>query len=96
MQLLGLCPAQFQPQEPAEQVVVAEPGAVGVERDDEGVRVLQFQKDPLRPGRTGEQVRELAVDSVQHGGAQEQSLDVLGLPLQHLSHQILGHRAVAA
>jgi hypothetical protein len=39
-------------------------------RHDEGVRVLQVQQDPFRPGRAGEQVRQLAVDPVEQGGAQ--------------------------
>ena len=40
--------AQFQPEQVGEQVVVAEPGPLGVERHHERVGVLQVQQDPFR------------------------------------------------
>jgi hypothetical protein len=88
--------AQFQPEQAAEHAVVAEPGTAGVEGHDERVGVLQVQQDPSRPRGSGKQVGELAVDPVQHGGAQQQVLDFRRLPLQHLGHQVLGDRAVGA
>ena len=88
--------AQFQPEQAAEHAVVAEPGTAGVEGHDERVGVLQVQQDPLRARGPGKQVGQLAVDPVQNRGAQQQSLDFRRLPLQHLGHQVLSHRAVAA
>ena len=44
----GQRPAQLQPEQITEQVVVAEPGALGVERQHERVRVGQGQQHPLR------------------------------------------------
>src|ERR1039457_3461753 len=44
---IGQPPAQLQPEEVSEQVVVAEPGALGVERYHERVRVFQAEQDPL-------------------------------------------------
>ena len=41
-------PAQLQPQQVGEELVVAEPRAVGVERDDECVLLLERVEDPLR------------------------------------------------
>ena len=92
----GQRPAQLQPEQIPEQVVVAEPGALGVQRFDERVRVLEFQKDPFRARAAGQQVCQLAVDPVEQGGTQEQILDVGRLAFQHLGDQILGDRAVAA
>ena len=77
-------------------MVVAEPGAPGVERDHERVRALQVQQDPFRAGAAGQQVGQLPVDAIDHAGAQEQVLDVVGLPFQHLGEQVLGHGALAA
>ncbi len=43
----GQRPAQLQPQQIREQVVVAEPRPLGVEGDDERVGVFEFQQDPF-------------------------------------------------
>jgi hypothetical protein len=77
-------------------VVVAEPGALGVERFDERVGVLKFQQDPFRARAAGQQIGQLAVDAIEQGGTQEQILDVGGPAFQHLGDQVLGDRAVAA
>jgi hypothetical protein len=92
---LGQRAAQLQPQEVAEQVVVAKPRALGVERHYKGVRVLQLQQDPFRAGAASQQIRELTVDPIEHTGAQQQLLDIIGLAFQHLGEQVLGDRAVA-
>jgi hypothetical protein len=41
--LIGQRPAQLQPQQIREQVMVAEPGPLGVQRDHERVRLFQVQ-----------------------------------------------------
>ena len=89
-------PAQLQPEQITEQVVVAEPGPLGVERQDERVRVGQREQDPLRARPAGEQVCQLAVDLIEQGGAQQQVLDVGRLAFEHLRDQVLGDRPVAA
>ncbi len=88
--------AQLQPEQAAEHVVVAEPGAAGVQRHHERVGVLQVQQDPFRPGGPGQQVGQLAIDPVQQGGAQQQALHLRRLPVQQLSHQVLSDRTVTA
>ena len=93
---VGQRPAQLQPEQIPEQVVVAEPRALGVQRHDERVRVREFQQDPLRATAAGQQVRQLAVDPVEQRGAQQQILDVGRLAHQHLRDQVLRDRAVAA
>jgi len=44
---LGPRPAQLQPQQIGEQVVVAEPRPVGVQRHDKRAGVLDFEQDPF-------------------------------------------------
>ena len=91
-----LGPTQLQPQQIREQVVVAEPGAGGVHRDDERVGLLQVLQHPLAAGGSGEQVGQLSVDLLQHAGPQQQPAHRRGLPLQHLGQQVVGHRPLAA
>jgi hypothetical protein len=88
--------AQLQPEQIREQVVVAEPGAFGVQRFDERVRVFEKQQDPFRARPAGQQVGQLAVDPFEQRGAQEQILDVGRLAFEHLGEQVLGDRALAA
>ena len=53
----GQRPAQLQPEQIREQVVVAKPRALGVQRFNERVRVLEFQQDPFRARAAGQHVR---------------------------------------
>ncbi len=92
----GQRPAQLQPQEIREQVVVAEPRPLGVQRFDERVRIFEAQQDPFRARPAGQQVCQFPVDPVEQGGAQQQILDVGRLAVQHLGEQVLGDHAVAA
>ena len=92
----GQRPAQLQPQQIREQVVVAEPGPPGIQRHDERVGVLEVQQDPFRARPAGQQVGQLAVDPVEQAGAKEQILDVGRLAFEHLGEQVLGDRALAA
>ena len=61
----GQPPAQLQPEQIGEQVVVAEPGPPGVQRFDERVRVFETQQDLFRARPAGQQVGQLAVDPVE-------------------------------
>ena len=92
----GQRPAQLQPQQIREQVMVTEPRALSVERHHERVRVLQVQQDPFRARLAGQQIGQLAADAIEQGGAQQQLLDVAWLALQHFGDQIISDRAVAA
>jgi hypothetical protein len=87
---------QLELQQVSEQGMVAEPGPLPVERDHERVRLLQLPQDPPRSGATGQQVRELAVDALQHRCSHQQPLDLLWLAFQNLGQQVLGHRSLAA
>jgi hypothetical protein len=44
----------------------------------------------------GQQIGQLAVDTIKQGGTQQQLLDIIALTLQHLGEQVLGDCAVAA
>ncbi len=92
----GLGAAQLQGEHVGDEAVVAKPRPAGVEGDHERVGVFQVEQDPFRPGGAGEQVGQLAVDPVEQAGAQQQPLDVGGLAVEHLGHQVLGDGAVAA
>jgi hypothetical protein len=94
--LFGQRPAQLQPQEIREQVVVAEPRALGVQRFDERVGVLEVEQDPFRARPAGQQIGQFTVDPLEQAGAQQQILDLVWLAFQHLGDQVLGDRAVAA
>ena len=94
--LFGQPPAQFQPEQVSEQVVVPKPRPLGVERYHERVRVLQAQQDPFRTWAAGQQIGQVTIDPVEQGGAQEQILDIVGLAFQHFGDQVLGDRALAA
>jgi hypothetical protein len=87
---------QLQLQQPGEQVVIAEPGLRRVQRHHERARLLQILQHPLPARPSGQQVGQLAVDPVQHAGAQQQPPHLLGLPVQHLGQQVLRHRPLGA
>ena len=76
--------------------MVAEPRPPGVERRDEGVRVLEALQDRLRARAAGQRVGERAADPLEHGGAQEQVAHLRRLALQHLRQQVARHGALAA
>ena len=76
--------------------MVAKPRVLGVERDDEGVGLLELEQGPLRPGGSSEDVGEGAVHPLQDRGPQQEPSRVLGLALEHLSKQVVGDRALAA
>jgi hypothetical protein len=92
----GQRPAQLQPEQIREQVVVPEPGPPGIQRFDERVGVLEVQQDRFRAEAAGQQVGQLAVDPVQQGSAQQQILDVGRMAVQHLRDEVLRDRALAA
>ncbi len=93
---IGLAAAKLEEQEIREQLVVAEPRPLRVDRYDERVRVLQLEERPLRPARFGEAVGERAADPPQDRGAEQEPLDPFGLALEDLGEQVVRHRTLAA
>jgi hypothetical protein len=92
----GLRPAHLQPQQIPEQVVIAKPRPLGVQRHDKRVRVFEVQQDPFRTSAPGQQVRQLAVDPIEQRGSQQQLPDLIWLAFQHFSDQVLGDRAAVS
>ncbi len=86
---------QFQLQEVGEQLVVAEPGPPGVQREHERASLRELLQDPLPARAPGQQVGQLTVHPVQHRGSQQQAADRLGLAVEHLGQQVFRHRPLA-
>jgi DNA-binding CsgD family transcriptional regulator len=59
-----------------------------VQRFDERVSVFEVQQDRFRASPTGQQTGQLAIDPVEHRGAQEQILDVRPLALLKLAYGV--------
>ena len=90
------CAPQFQPQQPGEHLVVAEPRPCPVQRRHERVRGLQVLQCPLGALVPGQQARQLPVHPVEDGRAQQQPPHLLALPLEYLGQQVLRHRSFGA
>ena len=61
-----------------EEVVVAVPGALGVERHDEEVSTLEVRQRPGAVGAAGDGVAQRAVKSVEDGGAEQEVANLRG------------------
>src|SRR6185312_451176 len=94
--LVGHRPAQLEPQEVGEELVETEPGAPGIQRDDEGIGVLELQQDALGARLPAEQVGQLPVHPIEEGGAYEQVPYLGRLGVEHLGDQVLGDRSVTS
>ena len=88
--------AQLEPQQVGEQVVVAEPGARHVHRDDERVGLLELVQQPRPVAASGQEVGERAVDALEDAGAQQQVPHLGRLAAQHLAQQVVGDGPLAA
>ena len=94
--LAGRLAAQLEPQQIAEQVVVAKPRATDVDRDHERVGLLELVQEAGGVVAAGEQVGQRPAHAVQHAGAQQQAAH-LGRPAgEDLAEQVVGDGALAA
>ena len=93
---IGLRPPELQAKEIREQLVVAEPRPLRVEREDEGVRVLKLEQYPLRSGGPNEPIGERSVHPLEDGGQQEEPSHTLRLAGHYFGDQVVRHRALAA
>ena len=94
--LLGQPSAELQAQEIRQELVVAKPGALGVQRHDERVGVLQLQQRPLRARTARQQVGKFPVQPVDKRGSQQRALHLARLAFEHLGHQVFPDRPVGA
>ena len=95
-QFFGEPAAQLQAEQVSEEVVIPEPGPGRIERYDKRVGVFEIEEDTFGAGVTSQQIRQLTVDPVEQGSAQEKLLDPGRLAFQHFGEQVLGYRAAAA
>ena len=77
-------------------MVVAEPGPLPVDREDERARVLELEQDPLRSGGSEEPIGQRSVHALEDRRSQHELADRLGLALQDLGEQVVGHGPLAA
>ena len=79
-----------------EQVVVAVPPALVVERDDEQVLALEGLQHRLTVGATGQGVAEVAGQLVEHGRVEQERAHVVRLPVQNLLDEVVQDEPVAS
>ena len=78
-----------------EQVVVAEPFALGVERPQEQVAALELLQHRLTVGPAGERAGEVAAESVADRRGQQEVQDLGGQRVQHVLGEVLADGVVA-
>ena len=92
----GLGAPQLETQEIGEQVVVAEPGPVSVDGVDESAGVFELEQDPLGALCPEEAVCNRPVYALEDRRPQQELTYRLGLALEDLGEQVIGHRSLAA
>ena len=92
----GVLACQSGPQQVGEQVVVAPPPALAVERQQEQVRPLDGLQQQLAVTAPEDRVAQRPGQPVEHRALQQERPDVLGLPVQYLLGQVVQDVAVAA
>ena len=93
--LFGVLGEQTCVEHVGEQVVVAVPGALGVERDNEEVSPLEVRQRPRALGAAGDGVAQRAVEPVEDGGAEQEVANLRGLPGKNLVGQVVDDEPVA-
>ena len=93
---VGVLAEQVRPEDVGEQVVVAVPAALVVERHHEQVPALQRLQHLAAPGRLGDGVAERAGEPVQDGRAEQEVADVLGLAVEDLLDEVVHDVPVVA
>ena len=92
----GLGERQLLPEQLREQVVVAVPDALAVERDEEEVGRLHLAQDPARVLAPGDRVAQGRAEAVEQRGSQEEGADLRGLAAEHLGAEVVHDVAVVA
>ena len=94
--LPGLTALQLGPEQLPEQVVVAVPAVVPVQRHQQEVRPLQRLQHPARPAGVQDGVAQRPAQAVQYRRAGEERHQLRGEPGQQLLAEVVGHEAVVA
>ena len=87
---------QLVAQEIAEEVVIAIPLARAVERNDKQVALLQRQQERVAIRTSGDGIAQRGRHAIKQGGLQQKVLDVGGLALDDILHEVIQDMAIAA
>ena len=93
---VGMPGSQAGTQRVGEEVVVAVPPALVVERDDEQVLALEGLQHRLTVGATGQGVAQTAGQLVEHGGVEQERADLVRLPVQDLLDEVVEDEPMAS
>ncbi len=93
---LGLLVFEMSLQDVGEQVVIAVPATLIVERNDEGIPSFQGVQHRLAVASLGDSVTERAAHPIEDAGVQEERPDVGGEALQDLLDQVVDDVSVVA
>jgi hypothetical protein len=96
VQFGGVAPTELQAQEVGEEVVVAVPLALAVERDEEEVRALDAPQHLGRVVAPGDGVAQRRAQPIQDARAQQELPHVRRLPVEHLVGEVVDDVAVVA
>ena len=89
-------PPQLRPQELEEQRVVAVAELRAGVTGDEEVGRRELGQHPPAVTSAGQRVGQLRTDRVGHGGAEQELSQAVGLPIEDLVQQVVGHRPIVA
>src|SRR5258708_18299333 len=90
--VVGLALLQACAQEISEELVIAIPGMLLIQGDDEQVSLLQVQKPCLAACISGHLPAEGSIQAIQERGVQQKLLDLFRLLLKHLFREV-GHKS---
>ena len=93
---LGVGGRKLVAEELAEEVVVAIPLALRVERDEEEVRALELAQHQHRAGPGGHGVAEWGTEALEHGRLEQEAPHVLGKAGEYLCAQVVDNVPVVA
>ena len=93
--LVGVLGEQACVEDVGEQVVVAVPRALGVERDEEEVAALEVLQHPGAVRAAGDSVAQRARESVEDSGAEQEVTTLSGLPGKNLVSEVVDDKPVA-
>ncbi|HMN59056.1 MAG TPA: hypothetical protein PJ988_01755, partial [Anaerolinea sp.] len=94
--LIGPGGCQVRSEHIREQVMIAVPLALVIQRDEEQVAAFQGIQHCITIYPLGNGITQRSAQPVEYRGLQQETAHLLGLARKHLSGQIIEHKAVAA
>src|SRR6056297_458993 len=79
-----------------EEVVVAPPATIVVERDDEQIDPFARFEQFLSAGVAGDRIAQRSRESMEDGGRQQELAQERGLPIEHFLGEVVEYESVAA